>query len=273
MTPQQLIDTPDLIAAGVAGDEVRRRMHGAKTTFNRVFEVPVDAPPAALPARVNAGEFRIVGKPSTLDALTAAVRATAALAGEVPVTVFSVFDLLSLPQSIRVVAAAIKEAGASALVHLPIDRVENAELVAQDVRAADLIILSIGVDDLDDNNRLALCEMAGTLQSRAGGFKAFAPLPRKMSVTKPTTGYDDVRMVALARVVAQNIESIQVDWALYGPKLAQVALTVGANDLDNVAAEDPGVLGTRRSPLEEVKRNITAASLEPAERDGLFNPR
>jgi len=273
VTPQQLIDTPDLIAAGVAGDEVRRRMHGTKTTFNRVFEVHVDAPPAALPARVNAGEFRIVGKPSTLDALTAAVRATAALAGEVPVTVFSVFDLLSLPQSIRVVAAAIKEAGASALVHLPIDRVENAELVAQDVRAADLIILSIGVDDLDDHNRLALCEMAGTLQSRAGGFKAFAPLPRKMSVTKPTTGYDDVRMVALARVVAQNIESIQVDWALYGPKLAQVALTVGANDLDNVAAEDPGVLGTRRSPLEEVKRNITAASLEPAERDGLFNPR
>jgi len=273
VTPQQLIDTPDLIAAGVAGDEVRRRMHGTKTTFNRVFEVHVDAPPAALPARVNAGEFRIVGKPSTLDALTAAVRATAALAGEVPVTVFSVFDLLSLPQSIRVVAAAIKEAGASALVHLPIDRVENAELVAQDVRAADLIILSLGVDDLDDNNRLALCEMAGTLQSRAGGFKAFAPLPRKMSVTKPTTGYDDVRMVALARVVAQNIESIQVDWALYGPKLAQVALTVGANDLDNVAAEDPGVLGTRRSPLEEVKRNITAASLEPAERDGLFNPR
>jgi len=60
---------------------------------------------------------------------------------------------------------------------------------------------------------------------------------------------------------------------LYGRKLAQVALTVGANDLDNVAAEDPGVLGTRRSPLEEVKRNITAASLEPAERDGLFNPR
>jgi aminodeoxyfutalosine synthase len=273
VTPEQLLETPDLIAAGVAGDEVRRRMHGTKTTFNRVFEVHVDAPPSALPRSVHAGEFRIVGKPSTVEALVSAVRATAAVAGNVPVTVFSVFQLLSLPQSIRVVAAAIREAGACAIVHLPIDLVENAELVAQDVRAADLTILTIGIEDLDDNRRLEMCETASALQSRAGGFKAFAPLPRRISLTQPTTGYDDVRMVALARIVAQNIESIQVDWALYGPKLAQVALTVGANDVDNVAAEDPGILGTRRSPLEEIKRNIVAASLEPLERDGLFSRR
>jgi hypothetical protein len=270
VTPEQLLETTDLIAAGVAGDEVRRRIHGTKTTFNRVFEVHVDAPPHRLPADVHAGEFRLVGRPSTLDALTAAVRATVALAGGVPVTVFSVFGLLSLPQSIRVVSAAIREAGASAIVHLPIDLVENAELVTQDVRAAGLAILTIGIDDLDDTRRLELCEMARTLQSRAGGFKAFAPLPRKMSDTKPTTGYDDVKMVALARIVAQNIESIQVDWALYGPKLAQVALTVGANDVDTVAAEDSGILGTRRSPLEEIRRNIVVASLEPVERDGIF---
>ena len=45
-----------------------------------------------------------------------------------------------------------------------------------------------------------------------------------------------------------------MDWALYGPKLAQVALTVGADDVDGVAAADPGTLGTRRSPIEEIKR-------------------
>ena len=134
----------------------------------------------------------------------------------------------------------------------------------------ELTILTIGIEELDDGRRLEMCEAAAALQSHVGGFKAFAPLPRKMSVTKPTTGYDDVRMVALARRGGQNIESIQVDWALYGPKLAQVALTVGADDVDNVAAEDPGILGTRRSPLEEIKRNITAASLEPLERDGMF---
>jgi len=77
-------------------------------------------------------------------------------------------------------------------------------------------------------------------------------------------------MVALARVVVEEIPSIQVDWALYGPKLAQVALTAGADDVDNVAAVDPGILGTRRSPLEEIKGNIKAAFLEPVERDALF---
>ncbi len=95
-------------------------------------------------------------------------------------------------------------------------------------------------------------------------------MPRSLSTSQPTTGYDDVKQIALARIVVSNIDSIQVDWALYGPKLAQVALTVGANDVDQVAAVDPGVLGTRRSPLEEIKGNITAASLEPVERDGMF---
>ncbi len=80
VTPQQLLETPDLIAVGVAGDEVRRRMHGTKTTFVRVFEVHVDAPLQRLPPRVSAGEFRIVGRPATLDAAVDAVRATVHLA-------------------------------------------------------------------------------------------------------------------------------------------------------------------------------------------------
>ena len=89
MTPEQLLDTPDLIAAGVAGDEVRRQMHGARTTFVRVFEIHVDAPPQALPPRTHAGEFRLIGRPATLDALLTSVRAAVALAGGVPVTIGS----------------------------------------------------------------------------------------------------------------------------------------------------------------------------------------
>jgi aminodeoxyfutalosine synthase len=136
-----------------------------------------------------------------------------------------------------------------------------------------LTINAITLHELDDHARMAICEQARALQASVGGFKAFAPLPRAMSIAKPTTGYDDVKMVALARVVCDNIPSIQVDWQLYGPKMAQVALTVGADDVDNVSAMDPGVLGTRRSPLEEIKRNITAAALQPVERDGLFGDR
>jgi aminodeoxyfutalosine synthase len=94
-----------------------------------------------------------------------------------------------------------------------------------------------------------------------------------MAVAVPTTGYDDVKLIALSRLVVNNIDSIQVDWALYGPKLAQVALTMGADDVDGVSAVETGELGTRRSAIEEITRNIRAASLEPHERTGLFESR
>ena len=111
--------------------------------------------------------------------------------------------------------------------------------------------------------------LARAVQSAAGGVRAFAPLPRVQSVAQPTTGYDDVRQIAVARLVVDNVDSIQVDWALYGPKLAQVALTMGADDVDSVSPFE-GDLGRRRSPLEEIRGNITAAGLEPVERDGAW---
>jgi len=57
---------------------------------------------------------------------------------------------------------------------------------------------------------------------------------------------------------------------LYGPKLAQVALTVGADDVDAVSPIDDLSQGPRRTALEEIRRNILAADLEPVERNGRF---
>jgi aminodeoxyfutalosine synthase len=93
-----------------------------------------------------------------------------------------------------------------------------------------------------------------------------------MNPAVPTTGYEDVKRIALARLVADNVPSIQVDWSVYGPKLAQVALTVGADDVDAVSAEDDETLGRRRAPLEEIRRNILAAGQDPIERNGRFEP-
>jgi 2-iminoacetate synthase ThiH len=81
-----------------------------------------------------------------------------------------------------------------------------------------------------------------------------------------------VKHVALARVIVDNVPSIQVDWSLYGPKLAQVALTVGADDVDAVSPEAETSEGRRRAPLEEIRRNIRAAGQEPVERNGRFEP-
>ena len=273
MTPQQILDTPDLIAAGVAGDDKRREMHGTKTTFVRVLEIHVDAPAAALPAGTQAGEIRIVGVPASLESAVAAVKAAVAIAGEIPVTGFSVFDLQGLTEPLAEVSSALQAAGLTAVARLQIDSVTNPAEAARAIHAAGLRLPTISVDIIADDERMAICERVADLQTTVGGFDAFAPLPRTISITKPTTGYDDVKMVALARVMVANVQSIQVDWQLYGPKLAQVALTVGADDIDNVSAVDPGVLGTRRSPLEEIKGNITSAGLEPVERDALFKER
>jgi hypothetical protein len=271
MTPQQILDTPDLIAVGVAGDDKRRQMHGAKTTFVRVFELHVDAPAQSLPAGTQAGEIRLIGVPGSLESAVAAVRAAVALAQGTPVTGFSVFDLQGLPESMSEACAALRAAGLVAVTRLQLDSVTNPVEAVRAIHDAGLRLPTMSVDIVGDDERKDVCERAADLQNTVGGFNAFAPLPRTMSLTKPTTGYDDVKMVALARVVVANVPSIQVDWQLYGPKLAQVALTVGADDVDNVSAVDAGVLGTRRSPLEEIKGNIKAAGLEAIERDGLFN--
>jgi hypothetical protein len=274
VTAEQILETPDLIEAGIAGDEVRRRMHGLQTTFVRVFEIHVDAPPHALPPRTDAGEFRIVGRPGSLESAAAAVRAAVSLANGRPVTGFTV-DALQSIGPLEQVGRVLGEAGLAAVAQLPLDRVADASSAVSALRAGGLAINAITIDELGDEPalRLGICQNVQQLQGTIGGFKVFAPLPRILSVTKPTTGYDDVKQIALARVVVDNVPSIQVDWALYGPKMAQVALTVGADDVDNVSAVDPGILGTRRSPLEEIKTNIKAAALEAVERDGLFSAR
>ena len=79
-----------------------------------------------------------------------------------------------------------------------------------------------------------------------------------------------MKAVAIARLAAPNIASVQVDWLRYGPKLAQVALTFGADDFDGVTASDDAPDGRRRAPLEEVRRGIEAAGFSPVERDGRF---
>ena len=93
------------------------------------------------------------------------------------------------------------------------------------------------------------------------------PLSREQSIAVPTTGYEDVRAVALARLVLPSVRTIQVDWAQYGPKLAQVALTFGANDLDRVSTVDDESLGRRRTSVEDVRRNIIAAGFTPLAQD------
>jgi aminodeoxyfutalosine synthase len=269
---RDLLNTHDLIAVGVRADEVRRRRHGTRTTFVRVFEVHAGAPPSALPARVSAGEIRITGRPASADAAIAAVRATASLAADMPLTGFSLADLQAAAGSggLDALCRALREAGLQGIAEVAVDGAGDTQAGVAAARSAGLMVNRLVVSTMPADTRIALVEAARRLQQAVGGFKAFAPLPRTISIAEPTTGYDDAKQVALARLFVDNIDSIQVDWPLYGPKLAQVALTMGADDVDGVAAVDPGLLGTRRSPIEEILGNIRAASLEAFERNARF---
>jgi aminodeoxyfutalosine synthase len=269
---RELSESKNLITIGVKADEVRRRLHGARTTFVRVFEIHVDAPLATLPPRTSAGEFRIIGSPKSVEAAAGAVRGAKALAGSTVVTGFSLGELSQFDggSSLRDSCRVLREAGLDAIAEVPIDALENPARTIATARDAGLVITRLTVNAARDHDRGELARRARDLQEEIGGFRTFAPLPRLVSIASPTTGYDDVKQIALARLIADNIESIQVDWQLYGPKLAQFALTVGADDVDSVAAVDPGTLGTRRSPLEEIRGNIKSAGLEPVERNGRF---
>jgi aminodeoxyfutalosine synthase len=148
----------------------------------------------------------------------------------------------------------------------------NADSALEMLMAAGYTRVRLSIEKAPLADRVALLLRAAALQERFPVVQALDPLPTALNAFRPTTGYEDVKMVALARLAAPAIPTIQVDWPRYGPKLAQVALTFGADDLDGIPAADDMSEGRRRATVEELRRNIEAAGFEPAERDGHFNP-
>ena len=271
-----LAATHDIISLGAAADEARRQRHGTRTTFVRVAFVD-----AALGGPVdfsaNAGELRISGVPVSRAAACQRVREVVAAAAQTPVSGFSLADLEQIAATeqvpLRAFLEELAQAGLELVSEAPFDRLRDPRLAIEEVNIAGLALARLTIQTLPSADFAALYREIAALQHDVGFIHAFAPLPRAVNPAVPTTGYDDVKRVALARLFVSNIASIQVDWSLYGPKLAQVALTVGADDVDAVSPLDDTGEGRRRAPLEEVRRNIRAASLDPVERNGRFDPR
>jgi aminodeoxyfutalosine synthase len=271
---ERLMACPDLVSIGALGEAARKEAHGDRVTFGRVCVAG-----ATLPAeRGDAGEVRLDGASGSIDDLRARVRAAHAFAGGVPVTGFTLVELLQLAGGDHLalveICRALRSDGLESTA-LPLDRVET-ESAVEVVRAATRGGLGVWraiVEKSTPETRLDLIERAAAVQRETKALRAFAPLARLDARDVPSTGYDDVRMIAVARLVGRSIPSIQVDWSLYGPKLAQVAIAYGADDLDAVAAVDALHLGHRRSPAEDVRRQITSAFATPVERTGRFEPR
>ncbi len=120
------------------------------------------------------------------------------------------------------------------------------------------------------------------LQDETGGFSAFIPLAfhsqnTRLSHLPATTGFDDLKTVAVARLLLDNFDHIKAYWVMIGEKLAQVALSFGADDLDGTIIEEKithmagaqSARGLRRQRMESL---IEAAGFVPVERDSFYQP-
>jgi aminodeoxyfutalosine synthase len=266
----------DIITLGALADEARLAKHGRRTTFVRVAEVsaepghPVSVPPSS-------GEVRIVGTPASRIAAVTRAAEVAAASTSTPVSGYSLADLERLAALEKITLRALLEdlyaAGLELVAEAPFDRLLNPHRAIEEVNISGLALGRLTVHRWPDLETSVFLKRVAAVQYQVAVIRAFAPLPRTPNPVAPSTGYDDVKKVALARLVLEDVPTIQVDWALYGPKLAQVALTFGADDLDSVSVSEEAPEGPRRAPLEEVRRNIIAAGFEPVERDGRFEIR
>lgn len=270
----RVLESADLVAVGVLGESARRAITGDRVTFGRV--TVVDGP--TLPAQVGeAGEVRLTASPATIAEARAQAQAAVVWAGSIPVTAYTLADLQTLAghdrSRLETLARELAGDGVAAVAEARVDASESDDaLIAaiQAVTGAGLGVWRLTIGEADAQDRLALIERAAAVQNATRQIRAFAPLPRIDRRDAPSTGYDDVKTVTIARLLCRDIEHIQVDWPLYGPKLAQVAVAFGANDIDGVASIDTLALGPRRTPIEDIRRQVQAAGATPMERDARY---
>ena len=115
------------------------------------------------------------------------------------------------------------------------------------------------------------------LQERGGTFTAFIPWTYQPGNTelggRTATGVEYLKVLALSRIVLDNIPNIQASWVTQGAKMAQVALFFGANDLGGTMLEENVVAAagcTFRMSREEMVDLIREAGFRPAQRTTLY---
>lgn len=118
------------------------------------------------------------------------------------------------------------------------------------------------------------------LQDETGGFLAFIPLAFHPENTEMegtyTTGCDDLRTLAVARLMLDNFPHIKSFWIMVGPRMSQVSLHFGADDVDGTVEEErithsAGARTPQGLTRSEIVRLIRDAGRVPLERDTLYN--
>jgi aminodeoxyfutalosine synthase len=120
-------------------------------------------------------------------------------------------------------------------------------------------------------------------QDRTSGFLAFVPLAFHPENTvferrgfRHTTGVDDLKMLAVSRLVLDNVANVKAYWIMYGMPTAAVALHFGANDVQGTVVREQifqaaGASSGTEQKVGELVRFIQEAGRVPVQRDTLYN--
>ncbi|MFZ0038333.1 MAG: aminofutalosine synthase MqnE [Candidatus Acidiferrales bacterium] len=118
------------------------------------------------------------------------------------------------------------------------------------------------------------------LQDETHGFVTFIPLQfhpdnTGLSHVPKPTAFDDLKTIAVSRLLLDNFDHIKAYWIMLTPRVAQVALRFGANDIDGTVVEekiyhDAGASTPQGLTLADLERLIRAAGRVPVERDTMY---
>lgn len=119
------------------------------------------------------------------------------------------------------------------------------------------------------------------LQDETGGFQSFIPLPfhpqnTQLSNFKKPTAFENLKMLAISRLVLDNFPHIKAFWIMLGLKVAQLSLFFGVDDLDGTVVEEKithaaGADTEQSISREELLKLIYETGRVPVERDTLYN--
>ncbi len=120
------------------------------------------------------------------------------------------------------------------------------------------------------------------LQDETKGFVSFVPLPYQpenndIPVQTPPTGFDALRTIAVSRIYLDNFDYITAYWVGLGMKLAQVALSYGADDLHGTIIEEhifhmAGATSPQLQTEAEMIKAIREAGRTPVQRNTFYEP-
>lgn len=129
--------------------------------------------------------------------------------------------------------------------------------------------------------------MLRSLQDETGGFLTYIPLAYHTEnnelgealgrVGSATTGYEDLKNIAAARLYLDNIAHVKTHWPMVTPFMSQVVLDFGCDDLEGTVVyeriyHEAGARTAMQLPYSELVRLIRGAGKRPVERDSLYRP-